>query len=342
MNKIKISIIIPSYQAEKSIASVVEQTVMELDKLDKYVYEFIIVNDGSSDRTYSEIQRLSLKFPFVTGIDLSKNFGQHNAILAGMKYASGDYILGMDDDFQTQSSQIYKLINKLEEGYDIVYGRFSQRHHGLLRNIESGLSHWSACYLLNKPKDLKACPMYLIRRFVRDELIKSESSFTNLQGLFFRTSSRIANVDIEHFDRRYGKSGYTLKKLVHLWGALLNYSLKPVRLILSMGVFFTISGLLYLLLAVIFKSGFEHKVYSEIIAFAGIIVAAIGIIGEYLIRMFMTVTKEPQYVIRQDTRHYQDQIQSDNEEYEAADNDICTKGKRGEVIHEKAAYSGRR
>ena len=320
MNKVKISIVIPCYYAEKTITNVVEQTAVELDKLGKYTYEFILVNDGSTDGTFTEIQRLSVKYPFVTGIDLSKNFGQHNAILAGMKYADGDYILGMDDDFQTHPSQIYKLIDKLEEGYDIVYGRFPKRHHSLLRNLESKLSHMSVRYLLNKPKDLKACPMYIIRRFVRDELIKSESSFTNLQGLFLRTTSKIANADIEHFDRKYGKSGYNLNKLLRLWASLLNYSLKPMRLILSFGLICTIAGLVYLILAVILGTGFEHKVYSEIIVFSGLILFAIGLVGEYLIRMFMAVTKEPQYVIRQDTKHNHDNTQSDKQKQE------CTAG----------------
>lgn len=235
------------------------------------------------------------------GVDLAKNCGQHNAILAGMKYAGGDYILGMDDDFQTHPSQIKRLIYKLNEGYDIVYGRFPKRHHGFFRNIISYLSHISVCYLLDKPKDLKACPMYLIRRFVRDEIIKSESSFSNLQGLFLRTSSKIANVDIEHFDRRFGKSGYNFKKLIHLWASLLNYSLKPIRLILKSGILIFAIGLIYLIIACISGSVFEHKVYAEISAFSGLILSAVGTVGEYVIRMFMTVTKEPQYIIRQDT-----------------------------------------
>lgn len=299
MNNYKISVVIPCYYSEKSIAAVVQKTATELNEYCNY--EFVLVNDGSNDGTYSEIKRLAEKFNFVIGVDLAKNCGQHNAILAGMKYAGGDYILGMDDDFQTHPSQIKKLICKLNEGYDVVYGRFPKRHHGFLRNIESGLSHISVCYLLGKPKELKACPMYIIRRFVRDEIIKSESSFSNLQGLFLRTSSKIANVDIEHFDRRFGKSGYNFKKLIHLWASLLNYSLKPIRLILKSGILIFAIGLIYLIIACISGSVFEHKVYAEISAFSGLILSAVGTVGEYVIRMFMTVTREPQYIIRQDT-----------------------------------------
>lgn len=299
MNEYKISVVIPCYYAEKSIAEVVEKTAAELENYCDY--EFVLVNDGSDDGTYYEIKRLAGKYSFVIGVDLAKNCGQHNAILAGMKYASGDYILGMDDDFQTHPSQIKKLISKLNEGYDIVYGRFPKRHHGILRNIESKLSHISVCYLLDKPKDLKACPMYIIRRFVRNEIIKSQSSFSNLQGLFLRTSSKIANADIEHFDRRYGKSGYNLKKLIHLWTSLLNYSLKPVRLILKSGAAVFAVSLICLLIACVSGSGFEYKLYAEIGVFSGLILSAVGIVGEYVMRMFMTLTKEPQYIVRQDT-----------------------------------------
>ncbi len=299
MNNYKISVVIPCYYAEKTIADVVERTIEELD--DYCDYEFVLVNDGSNDGTYLEIQRLSEKYRFVIGVDLAKNCGQHNAILAGMRYASGDYILGMDDDFQTHPSQIRKLMDKINEGYDIVYGRFPKRHHGVFRNFMSKLSHISVCYLLDKPKDLKACPMYIIRRFVRDEIVKSTSSFTNLQGLFLRTSSKIANADIEHFDRRIGKSGYNLKKLIHLWASLLNYSLKPIRLILKIGMLLFSVGLVCLIVACFLHSDFAHKVYAEISVFSGLLLSAIGIVGEYMIRMFMSVTKEPQYIIRQDT-----------------------------------------
>lgn len=299
MNEYKISVVIPCYYAEKSIAEVVEKTAAELENYCDY--EFVLVNDGSDDATYSEIRKLAVRYDCVIGVDLAKNCGQHNAILAGMKYASGDYILGMDDDFQTHPSQIKKLIAKLNEGYDIVYGRFPKRHHGFFRNLMSALSHISVCYLLDKPKDLKACPMYIIRRFVRNEIIKSQSSFSNLQGLFLRTSSKIANADIEHFDRRCGKSGYNLKKLIHLWTSLLNYSLKPVRLILKSGIAVFAVSLICLLIACISGSGFEYKLYAETGVFSGLILSAVGIVGEYVMRMFMTLTKEPQYIVRQDT-----------------------------------------
>lgn len=294
----KISVIIPCYYSEKTITDVVEETIREFEKMNNYAYEFILVNDGSDDSTFDRICALAEKYPFVTGVDLAKNCGQHNAIIAGMKLAKGEYILGMDDDFQTHPSQIRKLTEKLEDGYDIVYGRFSHRHHSLLRNLESKLSELSVRFLINNPKDIKACPMYIIRRFVRDEIIKSHSSYTNLRGLFLRTTSRIANAEIEHFDRRSGKSGYTFKKLMRLWSSYLNYSAKPVKLIRKFGLLIFFAGLIYLAASLIMQIPTVNIIASEIAVFAGIIIFILGLLGEYLVRLFMVETNEPQYVIR--------------------------------------------
>lgn len=295
---IKISVVIPCYYSENTITELVEETVRELKSLDNYSFEFILVNDGSEDKTFEKIRLLSEKYPFVTGVDLAKNCGQHNAILAGMKLAQGDYILGMDDDFQTHPSQIYKLVNKLEEGFDIVYGKFPRRQHSFIRNFQSKLSEMSAEYLLDNPKGLKACPMYIIKSFVKDEVIRSQSSYTNLRGLFLRTTSRIANAEIEHFERKSGTSGYTLKKLLRLWSSYLNYSAKPVKLIRGFGVLTFVAGLIYLILSFVLEIPSVNIIASEIMIFSGIIIFILGILGEYLVRLFMVTTKEPQYVIR--------------------------------------------
>ena len=295
---IKISVVIPCYYSENTITELVEETVRELKSLDNYSFEFILVNDGSEDKTFEKIRLLSEKYPFVTGVDLAKNCGQHNAILAGMKLAQGDYILGMDDDFQTHPSQIYKLVNKLEEGFDIVYGKFPRRQHSFIRNFQSKLSEMSAEYLLDNPKGLKACPMYIIKSFVKDEVIRSQSSYTNLRGLFLRTTSRIANAEIEHFERKSGTSGYTLKKLLRLWSSYLNYSAKPVKLIRGFGVLTLVAGLIYLILSFVLEIPSVNIIASEIMIFSGIIIFILGVLGEYLVRLFMVTTKEPQYVIR--------------------------------------------
>ena len=217
-----------------------------------------------------------------------------------MKYADGDYILTMDDDFQTHPSQIHILTDKLEEGYDIVYGSFCKKKYSFIKKLGSKLNDLTVRWLIGKPKNLKACPMCLMRRFVRDEIIKSGSAYTNLQGLYLRTSSRIVNADIEHYSRQNGKSGYNLRKLLRLWASFFNYSTKPIRFILSLGASLSAAGMIYLILSLCSAAGL-HTLYAEVLLLSGVIVLSLGLIGEYILRMFMAITNEPQYVIRTDT-----------------------------------------
>lgn len=121
-----VTIVIPCYYSEMTIQKVVETTIDEFQKIKNFQCEFVLVNDGSTDGTYDKIKELAAKYPFVQGINLLRNFGQHNALMAGLHYANGDYVLGMDDDMQTHPSQIYKLINKITEGYDLVYGHYAK------------------------------------------------------------------------------------------------------------------------------------------------------------------------------------------------------------------------
>lgn len=295
--KEKLSIVIPCFDSEKSLPLLIEAVLAEKSWLAQYDVEIIMVNDGSGPATWAAIVALTERYPFCRGIDLAKNSGQHNAILAGMACARGDYIVGMDDDLQTRPQDIPLLLGKLKDGYDIVYGRFVHRHHAHARNTCSRLCEISARWLLNKPKDLTACPMYAIRAFVRDEVIRSESSYTNLLGLFLRTSDRIANVEISHYDREFGVSGYTPRKLFRLWSAYLNYSMKPLRMLLVLGGAWMMLGML----ALPFVDAGNAQMMAWELMLAGAVLLGMGVIGEYVGRMFAIISKEPQYVVRADT-----------------------------------------
>lgn len=300
--KQKLSIIVPCFHSERSLPVLMEAIVAENSWLNGYDYEVILVNDGSGLATWEAITALTEKYPFCRGIDLSRNCGQHNAILAGMACAIGDYIVGLDDDLQTHPSQIPLLLDKLQDGYDIVYGKFRKRHHCVSRNLFSRVSELSARYLLDKPAELKACPMYAIRSFVRDEIIRSSSAYTNLLGLFLRTSGRITNVEIQHFDRAIGKSGYTLRKLLRLWSSYLNYSMKPLRLLLILGDAACVFAIAWmLLLAVTGGFSLNTALPAWMLLLSGVLLMGMGLVGEYLGRMFMIISKEPQYVVREDT-----------------------------------------
>lgn len=299
--KQRLTIVIPCFHAEQSLPPLLAEIAGQAEWLARYDYEVILVNDGSGPETWAAIRQLTERYPFCRGIDLARNAGQHNAILAGMAAASGDVIVGLDDDLQTHPSQLPLLLDKLEEGYDVVYGRFSARHHSTPRNLISALSELSARFLLDKPADLKACPMYAIRRFVRDEILRSTSAHTNLLGLFLRTTDRIANVEIQHLDRAFGRSGYTVRKLLRLWASYLNYTLKPLRLLMALGGGMLGSALIWLLLLAFGVAKGSTFLPAWMLLLAGLVICALALVGEYIGRMFMIISKEPQFVVREDT-----------------------------------------
>lgn len=300
-----ISVIIPCYNSEKTIANVVELTKKELEKLDNYEFEFILVNDYSSDNTFSAIRTLCEKYKFVKGIDLTKNFGQHNVLMTALNYATGDVILGMDDDLQTHPSQIIKLLNKLEEGYDLVYGKYPKKKESFFRILGSKFNDFTVRKLLKKPKGLTASSFWVARKLVRDEVIKCKNYNVHLQGLFLRTTKNICNVEIEHFDRKYGKSGYTLSKLVRLWASCINFSVIPLRLSLVTGFVFGGIGFFGALIIIIRKLlGMQvqlgwSSVMVALFIFFGIVLVVLGLIGEYIGRIFLCINNEPQFVIRE-------------------------------------------
>ncbi len=296
--------IIPCYNSEKTISEVVKllKNYFEENKFGEL--EIILVNDHSKDKTVDVINSIVQSNTNVIGIDLAKNTGQHNALLAGMSKASGDYIISLDDDLQTHPSQIGKLIMKVNEGYDVVYGSYKKMKQSTFRNFGRAFNDFTVRKLIGKPKGLEASSFWIAKKFVKDEIIKGKSSFTNLQGLFLRTTKNITNVEIEHFSRKYGSSNYTLKKLIRLWASCLNYSYFPIRLTLIIGpLLLLISCILYLALFLLFlkKINMNFSLYiliNTMFFLASIILTFLGIIGEYIGRMFMVITDEPQFVVK--------------------------------------------
>ena len=226
------SVIIPCYKSSHTIRQVVELTIAELQKLDRTPFEFVLVDDASPDNgeTLCELHALARQYDSVRIVELARNAGQHNAVMAGLNEVRGDVIVCMDDDLQTHPSQLPALFDAFDQGYDIAYGYYPEKKHSPFRNFGSWVNYMSVRILINKPKDLKTSSFWIIRRFVRDYAIEYKSSFTHLQGIFLRISRNIVSVPIQHFDRAYGQSGYTLKKLVSLWSNIMGYSIVPLRI----------------------------------------------------------------------------------------------------------------
>ena len=301
-----ISIVIPCYNSQATIRKVTEMVMEEFKKMDGYECEFVLVNDCSpKDDTYGEIEKLGHDYPNVKGINLLRNFGQHNALMAALHYTSGDYILGMDDDMQTHPSQISKLIHKMEEGFDLVYGCYPKKKNSMLKNLSSKINEVSSRILLGRPKDIVSSNFWMITKQVRDEVIKYDSFNPYIDGIFYRTTHKIGNVEVEHFKREVGTSNYTLKKLMKLWLAYWNYSVIPLRISSVLGCVSAAGGFLAALCIIIYKLidptvtvGWASTI-CIIVVLAGLILMVLGIIGEYLGKMILILNRTPQYIVRE-------------------------------------------
>ena len=321
-----ISFIIPCYNAQDTITEVIRQTSRWMDQNESAEYEFVLVNDGSKDDTWYVLRRLAESYPNIKAIDLASNFGQHNALMAGLRHGEGDIFVGMDDDLQTHPSQLPKLFGKLHEGYDVVYGKYTNKKHTLLQRLGSRFNHFTVRKLIGKPKDLEISSFWVARRYVRDEIIRYPYPYTNLQGLFLRTTNNITNVEIEHFARIAGSSGYTLKKMISLWSSCTTFSLLPLRLALVIGLLLLSGSAIWGIVLLCFLCtghavGTVPPLLAGMFFCTGILLAAIGIAGEYIGRIFLSINKTPQYVIREA---------------------VHCEGKKGEEYHQQITDTGSR
>ncbi|RDB65518.1 glycosyltransferase family 2 protein [Gordonibacter pamelaeae] len=296
-----VSVVIPCYFSEATIAKVVHQTRDELVKK-FFDYEFILVNDGSTDRTFREIETLCREDHKVVGIDFAKNSGQHSAIIAGLNYASGDLIMVMDDDLQTHPSQCLKLIEAMDGGYDVVFACYPEHKEAWWRRLGSLFTVWSMRVLTQRPKGIVASSFFVMRKYIAEEIIRYRGPYVYIQGLIFRSTWNIGNVEVRHFERESGRSGYTFKTLLRLWSTVLGFSLLPLRLCSAIGMLMGGGGIVGAIFLVVqrllnedMQLGWSSLMVAVLIC-SGAIMVFMGLIGEYLGRLFMTINNAPQYV----------------------------------------------
>lgn len=300
------SIVIPCYNSSHTIRDVVEQTSEVMTQIGRTPFEFILVDDFSPDdgATVRELHGLANDFDFVTVVELAMNSGQHNATMAGLNFASGDTIISMDDDMQTHPSQLPKLFEEFDKGYDIVYGHYDDKKHSGFRNFGSWVNFTTVRILIGKPKDLKTSSFWIIKKFVRDYVIEYKNKYTHLQGLFLRTTKNISSISVEHFERAYGTSNYTFKKLIELWSNVMGYSILPLRVASRFGTLIAVIGLIGAI--VVFLRKFINpslalgwtSIMFTLFFFSGVIMMFLGIIGEYVGRLFLSMGNDPQFVVR--------------------------------------------
>jgi len=301
----KISIVIPVYNGEKTIARLVGELVNTL-KVNEL--EIILVNDGSKDNSHGECVRVYKEYKnIVKYICLARNFGEHNAVLAGLNNVTGDYAVIIDDDFQNPPDEIQKLIDFAINGkYDVVYSYYDKKFHSWFRNLGSNFNNLIANYLLDKPKDLYLSSFKCMNQFLVYEIIKYNGPFPYIDGLILRITQNIGKIKVRHAERGDGRSGYTLRKLVSLWlNMFINFSVYPLRISTFFGSLFSALGGIFIIYSIIER--FVHpevptgvtSIFVAILFFSGIQLLILGLIGEYVGKISLTNNQSPQYVIRQ-------------------------------------------
>ncbi len=302
-----VSVVIPCYRSKLTIRTVVDEIKETVKSREGWDYQIVLVNDCSPDETFSVIRELCEEDSRIIGVDMSRNFGQETAIVAGLGYATGDAIVVMDDDGQHPTHEMWKLIEKMQEGYDIVYAAFPHKHHSWFKRFTSNLhgviNEWIGC----KPKGIILSSFWCLSPFCAKELSKYHSPFTSRGGYMMRITQKFANVEIdEHRDRLAGSSGYNLKKLLELWFSnFTNFSIVPIRAMAKLGWIVAAAGFLFGLYLIIRKLvdpsvaiGYT-SIMSVILFIGGVIMAMIGFMGEYIGRTYMTVSGMPQFIVRQ-------------------------------------------
>lgn len=304
----KVSFVIPCYRSEHTLPHVITEIDEKMKQLAQYEYEILLVNDCSPDDTFGVIRELCAGRKDIKGFSLARNFGQHAALMAGLRHSTGDFVVCLDDDGQTPADEVDKLLDKLEDGCDAVYAKYEHKKHSLFRNMGSKVNELMTRMMLGKPADLYISSYFAVKRFVVEDMIRYENSYPYVIGLVLRATKNIANVAVTHREREEGASGYTVKKLLNLWlNGFTAFSVKPLRIATVMGGIFAVLGFLYGAYTIIKRLvnvnpdvplGFS-SLMSAMVFFGGMIMVMLGLIGEYIGRIYISMNNSPQYVIRE-------------------------------------------
>ena len=303
------SIVVPVYNSEKSLEELYTRLRNVFLEILQEEFELILVDDSSGDNSFLIMQKLHKQDKRVKVIQLARNCGQHAALLCGFSYAKGDFIITMDDDLQHPPEEIPKLIQYIEahDEVDVVIGKYESKKHGIIRNLGTALSNEVSSYIFKKRRDLQLTSFRLMRRLVVENLCKLNIDVPRVGNMLLQVSNRIENVSVEHDARKYGKSGYSFTHLVKdLMNNITNNSVFPLIIVRDIGILsFVLSiilALYYLIRYVVLGvsiQGWTTLVLLTLL-YSGLILLAIGIIGDYLMRILNEAKKMPKYFVRRE------------------------------------------
>ncbi len=301
----KISYVIPCYRSENTLEFVVNEIKEKMKEMTQYEYEIVLVNDCSPDDTFNVIRKICAENDNIIGVNHAKNFGQHAALMSGFHFITGDIVVCLDDDGQTPANEVDKLISKIEEGYDVVYAEYGYKHHSVYRNWGSHMNKVMTEIMLNKPKELYISSFFAAQRFIIDEIINYRGAYPYVIGLVLRSTKNISNVKVNHRERIEGESGYSLDKLISLWmNGFTSFSILPLRLASYGGALIASIGFIYAIVVIVQKIINENttlgwsSIMVVLLILGGLNLLVLGLIGEYIGRIYMNLNNSPQYVIK--------------------------------------------
>ena len=292
----KVSAVIGLYNSEKTIGDVIKELKEAFSESNKYELEMVLVDDHSPDNVYQLVKGIAKEDKSIKVIHLAKNSGQTNAVIEGYRHATGEYIIEMDDDLQMPAREAVRMVEHLEENdYDVVFAKYADQKESFGRRRGSKINNKMTQIMLKKPKHIRVNSFYVMRKFVKDEMIKYSNHYPYLYGMIFGITNNVANLDVEHRERAYGKSNYTFRKLVGLWtNGFLNFSVEPLRVATKLGTIIASISFVVAIVLIIQRILYPTKsmgwssLMVTIIFFSGVQLLGMGLLGEYLGRQYIS------------------------------------------------------
>ncbi len=299
-----LSFVIPVYRGADTVAAVVDAIAsLHVDG----GHEVILVNDGSPDHSAQVCRELSRRTDIaVTFVNLSRNFGEHNAVITGLRYSQGDYVVTVDDDLQNPIAEAFRLYQHARAGdWDVVYTRYARKQHAAWRNLGSRFANWVGDWLLDKPKGLYLSSFRCMNALVVSHVIRYQGPFPYIDGLALQVAGRLDSIEVEHQPRHHGRSNYTLRRLVRLWlNLFVNFSVKPLRVATIAGLIFVVLGAIGTV-AVLAEAMLGRtpagwaSLTAVTLVLSGVQLLMLGVIGEYLGHIALTANGKPQSAVRE-------------------------------------------
>lgn len=302
----KISFVIPCYGSEKTIEPVVSEIIGVISQRSEYDYEIIAVNDCSPDKVYDKLVELAKGNSKVKVINFAKNMNRPGAVMAGLNHAKGDYVVVMDDDGQCPMDKFWTLLEPIEQGHDVSIAKYPERKQSAFKNFGTFVNKKMTEFIINRPKDMEFTNFMIMQSYIVKEVIKYKNPYPYFTGLLLRTTKDIVNVKLEERERISGTTTFTFGKMLAMWvNGLTAFSIKPLRISSLIGVLCAVVGFVFGIITIIRKLvlstisvGWSSTV-SIMLFIGGLIMLMLGMIGEYIGRIYISINDSPQFVIKE-------------------------------------------